>query len=70
MSAKDRQEGWGLSSEHDEDQVLEVDSRSADVEELREHAKAPKAPWSAEQQAEPKAEQAPEQDPERDKDEG
>jgi hypothetical protein len=47
MTRKDKLEGWGLSSEqYDEDQLLEVDNRSVEYDELREQAKNPKATWS------------------------
>lgn len=49
MSGTDEQHpegGWGLSSEHEQDQVQEVDSRSVDYDDLREVAKDPEAAWS------------------------
>jgi hypothetical protein len=49
MSGQEK-EGWGLSSEHEEDQVQEVDTRSVDLDRLMaEKAKDPKATWSPEQ---------------------
>jgi hypothetical protein len=50
-------EGWGLSSEHEEDQVQEVDTRSVDLDRLMaEKAKDPKATWSSEETQDDNAE--------------
>jgi hypothetical protein len=53
MSQNREREGWGLSSEHEEDKVQEVDPRSVDLDRLMaEKAKDPTATWSGDEDAE------------------